>query len=510
MRRKLWCFYTLVCLFITADIIASFRTTLNKSDPNPFYNTVFPFELLFDWEKDYLHNKICCENNQHFYVAASPFFQFANKGTNINGRLAELGDLTGRWNMIAVLPYASINEKAADPTAPAANTLCQPVGTSTLQWIAVNTLECIEGVFEGKSYPDQLKSIPGLISLQDQVDLLGFFSVPLKYKKKGIRFQAGGRLGCGFGASFDVGVSNIQQFASFIDLTASTTCVKSEVCLTTCPTGTIPLIYCLNPFNTAEVSNGQWQQVVNCIHKNIMDNLKTIADASNLSLCNYDKTSLEDMHVELFWRNAFCVNNNKSRDWPRFLLVPFFIIGATFATGQEANPDVMFALPSGNNGHNEGDFLAGLGIDFQDTIEVGAEAGFVHFRPREYGCFRMPNNTNQSTFYPYQTAVCVKPGNTWHVGAFMTARNFLGHWSFWGQYAYITHNKDSICLLEPDPNWQPQLVECVSDWNVQVFNAALNYEISPGMSLGVFAQIPLARYNAYRESQFLGNIFLSF
>lgn len=502
-------------LFITTYIGASFRTTLNKTDPNPFYNTIFPFEILFDWEKDYLHNRICCENNQHFYVAASPFFQFANKGTDINGNLAELGDLTGRWNMIAVLPYATIDDLSADPTAPADSTICQSVMTTTLQRIADNTLECIKAIFidangNPLTYPDQLKSIAGLLELQNQVELLGYFSVPIKFKKKGIRFQAGGILGGGFGASFDIGVSNVSQVAKFIDLTSATTCTTTELCLASCPTATNPLIYCLNPFSTASVSNEQWKQVVRCINRNIMDNLQEIAQATNLNLCNYDKTSLEDIHVELFWRNAFCMNNGRSRDWPRFLLVPFFIAGATFATGQEADPDMAFSVPSGNNGHNEGDFLAGIGVDFQDTIEVGVEAGFVHFRPKCYNCYRMPNNPYQKTIFPYQTQILLKPGNTWHVGVFMTARNFLDHWSFWGQYAYITHNKDTVCIQKPDTNWQPQLIECRSDWNVQVFNGALNYEIAPGMSLGVFAQIPLARFNAYRESQFLGNLFLAF
>lgn len=514
---KLKQFYFIIGLFFATNIEpSSFRTTLNNADPNPFYNSKFPFEPMYGFEKDYLNNRTCVLQREHMYISASPFFQQASKGNNQYGKQVELGDLTGRWNMIAVLPFNDNAPGFEDylttciTSTDYPTTECKCISYQTLVSMRSNMLDCIASIFGEEAYPDALKSVQGLLELQNQVQLLGFFSVPIKYKKKGIRFQTGAMLGGGFGISFDLGVSNVSQSASFIDLSSSTTCLGPETCLSGCPTATRVLINCLNPFPRSSVNNDQWQQVVGCIHRTLMNNIKIVAQAINLNICDYNKTSLEDIHAELFWRQAIPYNTSNGKEWPRFLLVPFFHLGGTWANGAVKDYDQQFSLPSGNNGHNEIDFLAGCGFDFADTIEVGGEAGFVHFNCTTVNCFRMPNNVYQNNIYPYQTAVTVKPGDTWHIGLFMNARNFLEHWSCWAQYAYINHTKDTITLQEPDEAFHPDLLECRSEWSVQVLNAGLNYDISPQASLGVFAQIPLARQNAYRSTSVLGNLTLTF
>lgn len=523
-RVEMKLIYIIMGLFFATNLEpSSFRTTLNNADPNPFYNAKFPFTPIMEWEKDFLNNRTCLWENQYMYWSVSPFFQQASKGNNQNGNLVETGDLTGRWNMIAVLPYNDpapgfddfLTECPNIPDVP--TTACKCISTTTLTAIRDNMLNCIKNVFADPDtpgaylpYPDSLKSVQGLIELQNQVQLLGFFSVPINYKRKGVRFQAGAMLAKGLGVSFDIGVSNVTQTARFIDLTTSTTCLGPETCLSTCPTATQPLIKCLNPFPTATVSPAQWHQIVDCIHINVMNNLKIIAEAAHIDLCDYNKTSLEDVHAELFWRRAFAQNVSRTKNWPRFLFIPFFHLGVTLATGAQKDADQIFSLANGNNGHDEVDLLAGFSLDFADTIEVGTEAGFTHFKCQNFNCYRMPNNLYQNSFYPYQTSVTVKPGDTWHIGVFMNARYFLEHWSFWGQYVYINHNKDRIWLAEADPAFHPERLECKSAWSVQLFNAALNYDISPNFSLGVFAQIPLARQNAYRSSSVLGNFTMTF
>ncbi|OGB83157.1 hypothetical protein A3F66_00135 [candidate division TM6 bacterium RIFCSPHIGHO2_12_FULL_32_22] len=443
----------------------------------------------------------------------------------MNNDQAELGDLTGRWNMIAVLPY---NEPTASTTNFDATNLnidlptntCSPTDVTKLTEIRDSLLTCIRSVFYNATtdsylpYPEQLKTVQGLLSLQTSNELFGFFSVPIKYRKYGVRFEFSGVLYKGLGFTADIGVSNISQSAKFVDMTTSTTCNKQELCLTACPSNLTPLIACLNPFSTTTVSTTQWGNVIKCVNTKLMDKLNDIAKATQLDLCNYNKTSIEDFHGEIFYRQAFCINNKRSREWPRFLLIPFFQLGGTVAMAKEGSDNVAFSLPSGNNGFNCMTFLGGLSLDFANTIEVGGEGGFNHYFKRKITCMRVPTTEFQNGIIPYQTEVCIDPGNVWHFSLYMNSRYFVEHTSAWFQYVYINHDKDNFTVLGPNvslatenepPNEQvavflPGELKCKSAWTAQLFNFGLNYDISPNFSLGALAQIPMSRTNAYRSS----------
>lgn len=574
MQKKAMLRLVLILLLTSfaPSIVASVRTTLTNNDPNPLYETEFPFAYLYTPEKEFLKGRTCVLEKQYLQFSASPFFQTASRGSNLNSKLVELGDLTGRWNMVAMLPFnfpqtnscsgpilenigTDLPNKLVCTTESnlsclftsrqftnldASCPICQDAtGTLALDPIPLlsqirdKLLCCIGNIFrienpttgemESLPYPNELKSVQGLLSLQkdNSNGLLGFFSVPIKYRKYGVRFKASTMIYKNLGASLEIGVAQISQTARFIDLTTTPTgCLPLDCATSTCSSTTNPSINCMNPFPTTQVSNGQWQQVVACIHRELMDNLDTISEVTGNNLCNYHKTSVEDLRAELFWRQAFCVNSGRGREWPRFLFVPFMDLGATIAIAKRKDPNMVFSLPAGNNGHSAVDFLIGSSLDFVDTIEIGGEAGFNHFFCQSFECFRVPTNCAQNGMYPYKTAVSIQPGNTWHIGLFMNSRYFIDHVSFWAEYLFITHDKDKISLIDPSPSqfcasqpeqcrseiatpFVPEVLECNSQWTSQVINAGLNYDVSPNFSIGVAAQIPIARKNAYRESTFL-------
>lgn len=534
-RTRFLVLFFLISKFFSVN--AAFRTTLQKNDPNPLYTSNFPFTPLYQPNKDFLTGRSCFLDRKNMAISITPFYQKASSGTNIYKNESEIGDLTGRWNMLALLPF---NTPTSSPTEFDETNLgvdiptvtCQSVNINRLVEIRDNLLNCIRDVFYDSTnmnynpYPSQLKTVQGLLSLQSPRELFGFFSVPIKYRKHGVRFEFSGVLYKGLGFTVDIGISNITQNAKFIDMTGSTTCGQPELCLSSCPTNVTPLVSCesFDPFPTATVSQPQWANVVKCVHNQVMNNLKDIAKAVNLDLCHYDKTSIEDFHAELFWRDAFCVNNNRSKEWPRFLFIPFFQLGFTYAIAKEQDYNQAFSISSGNNGFNCSTFLAGFSLDFANTIEIGGEAGFNHYFKRNIDCFRIPTNEWQNGIIPYSTKACVEPGDTWHTSVYMHSRYFIDHVSFWGQYVYITHNKDCISVIGPnvsvssaenglsdqDPVYLPGELRCKSDWNAQLLNLALNYDVSPNCSLGVLAQLPLTRTNAYKSSMVLASLNLFF
>ncbi len=501
----------LILVLVTFNVKSSLITTLSNIDPAPMYNSAYPYMYLYAKEKEFLKNKTECWSNEYISLSASPFWQRSTRGKNINRQLCENGDLTGHWNMIATLPY----NQSPPPAFPNNNTNVGsdiPMGVTpsdqplkTLMSVRQNLFDCISTI--SGHLPDQVKTVTGLISLQTPQQLFGFFSVPIKYNKRGVRFSSNIMLWGGFGIAMQTGVADISQVGRFIDLTTTPTQCLPKGCLggTTnpCPTTTNPSVYCQNPFSDMnQLTDAAWQDVVHCTHLQLMNQLQAIADASHLDLCNFNKTSVEDFHIELFWRKALRVDDGDFCTSP-FLFIPFFSIGGDIGIAAKKNQNLAFSVPFGNNGHNDVRFNAGFTFDFDETIEVGGHCGVTHFFDKRFKEYRMPVNEFQNGFYPYTTDVCVSPGNTWHIGILMNAYHFLGCLSFYCEYLYVSHSEDKFCIANSDPAFKPGNLECKSPWMVQLLNNGFYYDVSGNFSLGFSMQIPLDRRNAYKSTTYM-------
>lgn len=524
MRRIVISLLWLLMLMNITQIDTSIITTLNKNDPAPIFSSAFPYSYLYQHEKEYLKKRTDFWDNQFFNISISPFYQRASVGTNIDQRFSELGDLTGKWNMIAVLPQGNFDRDLNQFIPTGGGILpAESVNFESSASIANNLFCCInknfvstgtDGLPVNNPIPEELLSTQGLLSLQTfPEEFFGFFSVPIKYRKIGVRFDSSIRFNCDFGLSFQTGVADISQTARFIDQTTTPTQCIPTPCISDCPTTTNPAINCLNPFAPCRVSGGTWKCIVDCVHTELMNKLGTLAEDADINLCNFNKTSMEDVHLELWWRHAFNVNPEYVDGcWTPFYFIPFASIGGSFATGAKAIPNQPLSLAFGNNGHNAVRFNAGFTLDFVDTIELGMHAGVTHFFKRNIKNLRVPNNDWQNGFIPFKAHAQVQPGDTWHVGLVMNAYRFLGCFSSNIEYLYVSHLRDKICLWQADPNnfFKPCNLECKSPWNAHLLNVAINLDVSPNFTLGLIMQLPLARRNAYKTSTYMASFLITY
>jgi hypothetical protein len=164
-----------------------------------------------------------------------------------------------------------------------------------------------------------------------------------------------------------------------------------------------------------------------------------------------------------------------------------------------------FFTPFGNNDHNAIGFTAGLDFDFVETVEIGGEVGITHFFSKNFEKFRLPTSEWQSGVYPFSTDVNVNPGFNWHFGAKISSYHFLQCLSGYFEYVQVHHCQDSIELrkCEDQGVFLPNQFEVLTGFDVKLVNAALNYDISPNINLGIVGQIPLSQKNAYRSSTVL-------
>lgn len=581
----------------TSLVDATVITTLNNTDPAPLYSSDFPFQYLYDAERDFLNRDTKILEQNGFSFEITPYFDKANSGwnkqrkkcpgptptpvsnTSSSGSTSPtptgptpepynpcgLGDISGRWNVLALLPYGTYDQDA-DPLnfiahCPPGNAASvYPIGTTPtntdvvctdlpsgpyqipqqLTNIAFNVLACIDSVTPVGD--TRFKTVQSLLELQDEAETFGFLSTKLKFRKRGVRFRGAGMLTKGFGVSVQTGISHIVQSVAFMDPTAPMP--NPYYALPTSASsgsGAVPvppylnnydytIAGAINPFanslnnntgeNEEEITDQVWQGIVSCLHTNLMlEFFPTIAQAIGLKIADYEATSIDDLRGELFWRYIIELNKDHNEQYPDCAIMPYFAAGYTAGIAKEREIDNPISVPFGNNGHNAGDFVTGLSFLFYESVEVGIEGGGTFFMKRQINNFRVPNNPYQNIIYPYKTDVEVRPGATWHCGAYMNARHFDSNFSLHAQYLYINHDTDKYKILKTptaytsfagqsaallqqqntalNQAFRVQQLEDDSSWSVQMLNLGLLYDISDGCSLGIKGQLPFGGRNVY-------------
>ena len=196
--------------------------------------------------------------------------------------------------------------------------------------------------------------------------------------------------------------------------------------------------------------------------------------------------------------------------------MPWVHAQAQLAVEPVINPNKVFALPLGNNGHSSVGFDSGFDLDFFDTIKIGFNAGFTHFFPRQRCGYRVPTDIYQNGFIPFQADVQYSPGNNWNFGCKMTAYHFLCNLSFYGQFIKVNHAQDRICILRSASkeknveDFLPGQLEKVSSWQSSLFNLGLTYDISSNFALGLLWQPTVSGRNVFRSGTLLGSLICTY
>jgi len=487
-------FLCVIFLLFSFTLLRADLTSLARNDAYPVFTTLnFDETLLLTKQQEYYKKRDDADKKKdRFCFSISPFGQNANQGTKIKGhpcRTADcsdfnipdcstcipldgpvainnaLGDLTGRSGMLALL-YGKIPTSATNPN---------PFKDSK-SYLSM----AFSQFFVGET--------PGTISdaqFIDPLQLFSYYSFPLNYRKRGVRFQLACKIYDDFGFTIQTGASSIRQV------------VEARINLTNASenAGNIPFN---EDINIADV---------NQYLMNVLDN---IAEEINLNINDLNQASMEEVRFNLFWRHAFEINNDKTPEWAQFLCIPYFEASGSISPGEVRKPNQLFAAPFGNNGHSSAGCTAGINFDFPDTIEFGGEVGFTHFFKKSFCDYPVPSSKFQTTIFPFQTNVSIQPGNNWHFGFRIAAYHFLENLSTYFEWLVIDHKKDKICLEVPDDAFLPYILEELSTFKTKMGNLGFNYDVSPNIGLGFLWQIPFSQRNTYRSSTVMGGINITF
>lgn len=452
---------------ISVLMLFCYQTTsslmMNQHDVNPLYSQEYPWSFLDtnlkETEKNPEAERI--EEKTHFSVAC--ISQKATTGTNnLKTDVTNLGDLHGPWSMIGLL-YGDVPQGQTQPT----------------QLIAA----AVETFQDGKTLD--------YLNYRDINNHLGFFSVPLKYRKVGMRFEWSQRFMHSFVFTLQTGFADIKQTAGTLsDLSGSWT-VPSDVY------GKGTAITNINPD-------------ILTVQEALMDQSQQIFDQLGYNTRNCNKTGAEDVFVSVTWREHFHINKSQpSEEWSTFTIIPFFTLKGCLGFGKEKEPNALFDLPFGNDGHHGIQIAGGFSLDFKDTVEVSVRGSGTHFYKRNIAGMFVPTSKAQSGIYPYKTDVQREPGRTWEFAVGCNSHYFLDKVSMHAEYVYIQHAKDSITLKTPDNAFVPSVLEDFTAFNIQTINVGFAYDLSANISIGGVWQCPITQRNAYKTNSFLLNILVT-
>lgn len=454
----------------------------SRSDAFPVFSTLDPQSFVYTRFRQHLLHPDLDESDtirDRAQLSITPFGQNADEGKDVCQNRVEIGDILGRWDTLTLL-YGSLPEGKTWPSS-----------LSTAR-------ETLFGITDPTEVINYSQAI-------DPKQLMGFFSVPLQYRKRGVRFQFQMNLGNDIGIRVESGLANISQnvCTSQICPCASLVVPSVDPLITGVQCGAVCQTFINETNNQGDTpfSSTDYPNItVNNVNNTLMDPFYcTIAPQIGLDLSNFNRFSAEDVRTGLYWRHGFLINGERD-EWPVFLFMPFAMLEGSFSVSKVPSARQAFGLSTSNNGHNAVGLTVGMDGEFATSIGLGMEFGYTHYFKRDVCNMFIPTSCYQQAIYPFSTDACVQPGDNWLFGAKLTAYHFIERLSFFFEYILVQHEKDSIKLHHADPAFLPRILENRSSFRTQVANIAFNYDISPNIGLGILWQAPLKQQCAFRST----------
>ena len=280
--------------------------------------------------------------------------------------------------------------------------------------------------------------------------------------------------------------------------------------------------------------------------QNIQNNINGIGEILNQDFKDFHDQGMEDFSFEVFYKYPFYIKNNflKNSDiFSSFYSIPYLSFSISLPTSPEVNLNKIFAKPIGNNGHYAYNAKLGFMFDFTSYLAFNFDFAFSFYNSKFYKNVPVPTKELEEGIFTYSADLNKKPGNTYSIGLALQSDLFLNSISFWGEYRFIHHAKDSVNLdkilpllkiknvsvLNESPKWNianPITVEngilyvsestpfdlpyptkmlnnkyeSLSLYTIHMANFCLKWNITPYSSLNLIFQQPFSMINAFNTT----------
>ncbi len=465
-------------------------------------------------------------NHIHFHLA--PYHQHAKSGRNGMGGKVAIGDIYGQWNMFGV--FFGPNGKptgttlASFPSLSASQAAIKNLDTSATPPTSIYT-----GINYTTDIPIPGSATPVFDPIRDTVGT--YESVYVRYERIGLRGQLSFDFKFGLGLGMRTGFADYKQKPEF-NLTNDFKKLSGLSYFDIKEDGTIDFTKQKSPLPTvAQLPAGtaysgptqassSTPNAIDSGAQTILLNLMNdksrnlIAKDLGLDLGEVRESKWEDSHLYLYWQYPFELAD-KEGDFS-CSIIPYLSVGVWLPTGEERNQDKQFSIATGNDGFTMVTVDGALTFDFPQMVQTSFGGGVMFANKRELSNQRVPTNIYQAGIIPWKTSLHKHPGLTWYLNASFKAEDFISTLSFYFDWLYTRHLKDSLTLRETDSlryaafSIGIPILERDSEWKNQQASVGFNYRVTPLLSFGFGAQAYINGVRVYRTTTLMGSISLAF
>ncbi len=446
----------------------------------------------------------------------SPYHQHAKSGREASGKKVAIGDIYGKWNMFGVFfgdggrPAGKITQNLGASRALISQLNSVAVGALLSGNVTTADSMKYANIANYTVSPEDPVALSASKVFNPERDIVGSYdSTMVRYERVGLRTQLNFNFRWGLGFGIRSGVSDYKQRPEF-NLNNS---FRKEAGLSYSETdenGTIkqhePILPGKEGFDVS----------AHHILVTLLDerSRNAIAKDLELDLSEVRETKWEDTHVYMSWQHPFAVSD-KEGDF-ECSIIPYVSLGVWLPTGEEKNQDKAFSMPTGNDGFTLVTLEGALSFDFPKMIQTSFGGGVLFGNERELSNYRVPTSKYQVGIVPWKTNILKRPGVTWYVNASFKAEDFISTLSFYFDWIYTRHLKDSVTLREPNNTrsnaFKPGILvlETNSEFKNQQVSFGFNYQVTKFLAFGFGAQSYISGARVYRSTTLMGSATMTF
>ena len=340
-------------------------------------------------------------------------------------------------------------------------------------------------------------------------EYFGCFSVPSEYMKAGLRFEFDINLSKYIDLVIQGGCVNVQQklLSPLKSLTAAFTFTNDSGTSVNATSAIYDAMWVYSAATTpAGIMATQQQAAKDAFNDQITKNIDALLSADGgigFEYKDYNVFQAEDVRFCLSFKYPVTKNTStlaEEDEYAPLIFTPYLQIAGSVPVGNSLKYLNALEISAGNNGHFSLGGTAGLSCDFIETIQIGIEAGYDYFFDAVHENRPCPNSQYQSVLYPYKRDINVQPGANTHCAVTISAYQFMQNANFFASYEYIQHGQDKHTLVTENANFFAEFLDQDTRWNSQMFNAGLNFDISPDFNFGIVCQLPVSQRNAFNTA----------
>lgn len=235
----------------------------------------------------------------------------------------------------------------------------------------------------------------------------------------------------------------------------------------------------------------------------------------------YNEWTVEDTYFAADFAYPLMFRSKEGHDVVK--VWPTLSIGAwmpTSKTKKATEPEHLFRVPIGNDGHTGLCVDGSMNFDFKNTITMNLGVGATFFDKKTFDKFPLKIHPKQRGIKPWLVKMDRRMGQTYCAHGAINSLNFIDGMTAYAEYTYISHKNDDLTIanaelkavIDQDKDMLDGLNDQIREtaWSTQELHCGLSYQVTQNLELGVSFKAHVAGEAVPRVKTVMGTMKVAF